>query len=81
MGFDSGRCERETPPVFVLLPPSDQRLIPLLVVRAGNLTLIGSIANLIVAEKAAATGHELSFWIHLRFGTIARHAGHNHLGL
>ena len=35
---------------------------------AGNLTLVGSIANLIVAEKASASGHELSFWIHLRFG-------------
>lgn len=29
---------------------------------AGNLTLIGSIANLIVAEKASACNHELTFW-------------------
>jgi Na+/H+ antiporter NhaD/arsenite permease-like protein len=35
---------------------------------AGNLTLIGSVANLIVAERARATGIELSFATYCRVG-------------
>jgi Na+/H+ antiporter NhaD/arsenite permease-like protein len=35
---------------------------------AGNLTLFGSVANLIVAEAAGRSGYHLSFWTHLRFG-------------
>ncbi|MHC5611014.1 MAG: anion transporter [Nostoc sp.] len=35
---------------------------------AGNLTLLGSVANLIVAEAVAKFGYHLSFWEHLRFG-------------
>ncbi|MHB2019374.1 MAG: anion transporter [Candidatus Xenobia bacterium] len=35
---------------------------------AGNLTLLGSVANLIVAESVARRGVHLSFWEHLRFG-------------
>lgn len=35
---------------------------------AGNLTLFGSVANLITVEAAAAEGYTLSFWQHLRFG-------------
>jgi Na+/H+ antiporter NhaD/arsenite permease-like protein len=35
---------------------------------AGNLTLIGSIANLIVAEKAAQENIKLSFWYYLKGG-------------
>ncbi len=35
---------------------------------AGNLTLLGSVANLITVEAAAAEGYRLSFWEHLRFG-------------
>ncbi|MEO6863528.1 MAG: anion transporter [Microcoleus sp.] len=35
---------------------------------AGNLTLLGSVANLIVAEAVAKLGYNLSFWEHLRFG-------------
>lgn len=34
---------------------------------AGNLTLVGSIANLIVAEKSAAKGVEMTFWAHFKF--------------
>jgi Na+/H+ antiporter NhaD/arsenite permease-like protein len=34
---------------------------------AGNLTLTGSVANLITAEKANLSGLELSFGRHLRF--------------
>ncbi|MFD1702985.1 anion transporter [Methylopila henanensis] len=35
---------------------------------AGNLTLVGSVANLIVAERARKLGVELSFWTYLRVG-------------
>lgn len=35
---------------------------------AGNLTLFGSVANLITVEAAASQGYALSFWQHLRFG-------------
>jgi Na+/H+ antiporter NhaD/arsenite permease-like protein len=35
---------------------------------AGNLTLLGSVANLIVAQSAVKQGQSLSFWEHLRFG-------------
>ncbi|WP_448564974.1 anion transporter [Trichothermofontia sp.] len=35
---------------------------------AGNLTLFGSVANLITVEAAAAAACPLSFWQHLRFG-------------
>jgi Na+/H+ antiporter NhaD/arsenite permease-like protein len=35
---------------------------------AGNLTLFGSVANLIVAEAAIELGYKLTFWQHLRFG-------------
>lgn len=35
---------------------------------AGNLTLFGAVANLIVVEAAAKLGYKLTFWQHLRFG-------------
>lgn len=35
---------------------------------AGNLTLVGSVANLIVAEKARSEGVELGFWPYLAVG-------------
>jgi Na+/H+ antiporter NhaD/arsenite permease-like protein len=35
---------------------------------AGNLTLLGSVANLIVAEAVTRQGYLLSFREHLRFG-------------
>jgi Na+/H+ antiporter NhaD/arsenite permease-like protein len=35
---------------------------------AGNLTLLGSVANLIVAQGAAAQGVRIGFWSHLRVG-------------
>ncbi|GLJ29338.1 hypothetical protein SUGI_0578580 [Cryptomeria japonica] len=41
---------------------------------AGNLTLVGSAANLIVCEQARRTqffGYHLSFWGHLKFGIPA----------
>lgn len=39
---------------------------------AGNFTLIGSVANLIVAEKARNTvGYRISFWNYFKFGGIS----------
>ncbi len=35
---------------------------------AGNFTLLGSVANLIVAQRAAAEGIEINFWSHFRIG-------------
>ena len=35
---------------------------------AGNLTLVGSVANLIVAERARYAGLEISFWAYCRAG-------------
>lgn len=35
---------------------------------AGNLTILGSVANIIVAEASAKQGYRLSFLEHLRFG-------------
>ncbi len=35
---------------------------------AGNLTLVGSVANLIVAERARRLGVEIGFWTYLRVG-------------
>jgi Na+/H+ antiporter NhaD/arsenite permease-like protein len=35
---------------------------------AGNFTLVGSVANLIVAQRAKARGMELSFWAYFKVG-------------
>jgi Na+/H+ antiporter NhaD/arsenite permease-like protein len=35
---------------------------------AGNLTLVGSVANLIVVQRARARGVELGFWTYLLAG-------------
>jgi Na+/H+ antiporter NhaD/arsenite permease-like protein len=35
---------------------------------AGNFTLVGSIANLIVAERAREGGVEVDFWRYFRVG-------------
>jgi len=35
---------------------------------AGNFTMLGSIANLIVVQKAAARGVVISFWDYFRVG-------------
>jgi Na+/H+ antiporter NhaD/arsenite permease-like protein len=35
---------------------------------AGNLTLLGSVANLIVAEGSASRGVKLDFWSYLKAG-------------
>ena len=54
-----------------LIPHADTRswlLLSAASTLAGNLTLLGSVANLIVAEAVAKYGHRLTFWEHLRFG-------------
>lgn len=35
---------------------------------AGNFTLLGSVANLIVAQRAAKEGIEIDFWSYFRVG-------------
>jgi Na+/H+ antiporter NhaD/arsenite permease-like protein len=35
---------------------------------AGNFTLLGSVANLIVAEGARKNGVEIGFWAYFRIG-------------
>jgi Na+/H+ antiporter NhaD/arsenite permease-like protein len=35
---------------------------------AGNFTIVGSIANLIVVQKAAQRGINIGFWDHFRVG-------------
>ncbi|WP_262298126.1 anion transporter [Microvirga sesbaniae] len=64
------------PAVLVLKPfiqglPDQQRIwlvIAMASTLAGNLTIVGSIANLIVAEKARAAGVEIGFSAYLRIG-------------
>ncbi|MCS7057801.1 MAG: anion transporter [Meiothermus sp.] len=54
-----------------LIPPGDTQgwlLLAAASTLAGNLTLLGSVANLIVAEAARREGHRLGFLEHLRFG-------------
>ncbi|MDZ8184488.1 MAG: anion transporter [Nostoc sp. ChiSLP02] len=54
-----------------LIPQGDTRYWLLLAAGstlAGNLTLFGSVANLIVVEAAADLGYKLTFWEHLKFG-------------
>jgi Na+/H+ antiporter NhaD/arsenite permease-like protein len=62
-------------PAVLLLAPlvpagDDTRWLLLAAVStlAGNLTLLGSVANLIVAEAARREGEHLGFWAHLKFG-------------
>ena len=51
---------------------ADPRRAGLIVARsstlAGNFTLIGSVANLIVAEQARAEGTPVSFWAYFKVG-------------
>jgi Na+/H+ antiporter NhaD/arsenite permease-like protein len=35
---------------------------------AGNFTLVGSVANLIVAQRAKARGIEIGFWSYFKVG-------------
>lgn len=60
------------PAVMLLLPasptPQDRLLLALASTLAGNLFLLGSIANLIVAEQAARLGVGITWRRHLRVG-------------
>jgi Na+/H+ antiporter NhaD/arsenite permease-like protein len=64
------------PAVLILRPfiptfPDPQRawlVVAMASTLAGNLTLIGSVANLIVAERARADGAPISFWAYFRVG-------------
>lgn len=61
------------PAVMLLLPfidatPTAGHALALVSTFAGNLMLVGSIANLIVAEQAARLGHPLTFRDHLKIG-------------
>jgi Na+/H+ antiporter NhaD/arsenite permease-like protein len=64
------------PAVLVLKPfvpnlPDPQRawlVIAMAATLAGNLTLVGSVANLIVAQRARARGVNISFWTYLKVG-------------
>lgn len=60
------------PAVMLLLPvsptPQDKLLLALVSTLAGNLFLLGSIANLIVAEQAARQGVFITWRKHLRVG-------------
>ncbi len=54
-----------------LIPPENSQAWLLLAASstlAGNLTLLGSVANLIMVEAAAQLGYRLGFVEHLRFG-------------
>jgi Na+/H+ antiporter NhaD/arsenite permease-like protein len=52
-----------------LLDPSFAwRVVAMSATFAGNLLLIGSVANLIVAEKAEAQGVRIGFWEYARVG-------------
>src|SRR5215469_1129624 len=56
---------------FVLGLADQQRIwlvIAMSATLAGNLTPVGSVANLIVAERARAAGIEISFWAYCRAG-------------
>jgi Na+/H+ antiporter NhaD/arsenite permease-like protein len=58
-------------PIQAAPPDQQQRLwylLALISTWAGNLTLVGSIANLIVAESAAAFGVKLDLWTYCRLG-------------
>jgi Na+/H+ antiporter NhaD/arsenite permease-like protein len=64
------------PAVLVLKPflvglPDPQRawlIVAMVSTLAGNFTLVGSVANLIVAQRAAAEGVPLDFWTYFKLG-------------
>lgn len=59
------------PAVLILLPvvPQESALtVAMASTLAGNLTLVASVANLIVAESARRVGVEVSFWAYARAG-------------
>jgi Na+/H+ antiporter NhaD/arsenite permease-like protein len=57
-------------PFIVSLPDPDRawRIVAMSSTFSGNLTLIGSVANLIVAERAKKEGITISFFAYLQIG-------------
>jgi Na+/H+ antiporter NhaD/arsenite permease-like protein len=57
-------------PFVKSLPDQDKAwlVIAMASTLAGNFTVLGSIANLIVVQKAAASGAEIGFWDYFRVG-------------
>ncbi len=57
-------------PFIEKLPQADQawRIVAMSSTFAGNLTLLGSVANLIVAQRAAAEGIKISFLSYVKVG-------------
>jgi Na+/H+ antiporter NhaD/arsenite permease-like protein len=56
---------------FVANLPDPQRawlIIAMSATLAGNFTLVGSVANLIVAQRAKARGVEIGFWTYFKVG-------------
>jgi Na+/H+ antiporter NhaD/arsenite permease-like protein len=49
-------------------PESAWLVVAMAATLAGNLTLVASVANLIVAQKARSGGVAITFWAHLRVG-------------
>jgi Na+/H+ antiporter NhaD/arsenite permease-like protein len=58
-------------PFVAPLPDHDKAwlVIAMASTLAGNFTVLGSIANLIVVQKAAVSGVKISFWDYFRVGT------------
>jgi Na+/H+ antiporter NhaD/arsenite permease-like protein len=48
----------------------DELTVAMAATLAGNLTLIGSVANLIVVQRALAHGVEIDFWGYFRVGAV-----------
>ena len=63
---DHGLSERFA--LVAFLPAARLSRAPAMATLAGNFTVLGSIANLIVVQKAAAKGVSISFWEYLRVG-------------
>jgi Na+/H+ antiporter NhaD/arsenite permease-like protein len=67
---------RNVPAVLVLKPfvgqlPDPQRarlVVAIASILAGNFTLVGSVANLIVVQRARAQGVEIGFRTHFKVG-------------
>ena len=56
---------------FVNSLPDPQRawlVVAMASTLAGNLTLVGSVANLIVAQRAQGAGVTIGFWAYFRVG-------------
>lgn len=57
-------------PFVVSLPDPERawRVVAMASTLAGNFTLVGSVANLIVAQRAQSAGVPIGFWVYFRVG-------------